>query len=84
MKVVCITPITIIAVGCENWPRPEVGDIDTVIRQKEICGHMYIGLKRFGYRIGFLAEHFAPLTGLDETELVTQEFEEKYFVLVNH
>lgn len=31
----------------------------------------------------FSQKYFAPLTGLDETELVTEEFNEKYCVPVN-
>lgn len=47
--------------GCESWGRPSVGDIDTVIRQKEINGYLYYALDRFGYSYGFRADHFAIL-----------------------
>lgn len=76
MKVMCIEPIVNIADGCHNWPRPEVGDIDTVVKQKTIQGHLYYGLERFEARNGFLAECFAtlpdtPAEVIEETELQT-------------
>jgi hypothetical protein len=72
MKVICVIPITIIAESCKNKTRPQVGDIDEVIRSEHFKGHLYYSLERFGRDVGFLAECFAQLSDIDETELINE------------
>lgn len=65
---------------------PQVGEVCTVI---DICigydekGKGFPSYELEGYSPWVYDQrNFAPLSDLDETELVTEEFEEKYFVPV--
>jgi hypothetical protein len=86
MKVICIDDT--------HWridtPCPKFGETVTVSNELkspvsgEPCFEFveYPRLPGHAFRI-FSKKYFAPLSGLDETELVTEEFEEKYCVPVN-
>lgn len=76
MKVICILPITQPERGKENAPRPQVGDVDLVIGQKQIYGEWYYALNRFGYSNGYLSTHFATLPDQPEEVVEEQELEE--------
>jgi hypothetical protein len=54
----------------------QIGSIYTVVDQNK----NYYELAEFPHHLGiwWAKECFAPLTGLDETTLVSEEFEEKY------
>lgn len=80
MNVICVKPFN--APESKDKPKPEVGDKDIVVGERKEYGKIYYRLQRFE-GVVYKAEHFAPLSGLDETELVTEEFEEKYCVPVN-
>jgi hypothetical protein len=90
MKVVCMThknftqyPFT------PGVPRPAIGEQVTVIGNKKYLGIDCYILDEYKspfypmYNYLYDQRNFAPLSNLDETTLVTQEFEEKYFVPVN-
>lgn len=90
MKVMCISHQNYNpGLSDPNLPKPEIGEVCTVIGE-----HMAYDivacyeLEEYQHwcsliRIGYDKRNFAPLTGVDETELVTEEFEEKYCVPVN-
>jgi hypothetical protein len=70
--------------GEVKTPPMEVGDKFTVIGQYWDINRLYYLLEEFGTDLGFRSTHFSPLAAdLDETELVTEEFEEKYCVPAN-
>jgi hypothetical protein len=74
MKVLCISPIVSTDKGYEKAPRPEVGDIDAVIETIQVFnGSIYYSLERFGKDLGYRSDHFAPLSDIDETELVNEK-----------
>lgn len=67
----------------------EVGSTYTVIDEcigfgKDNTPVACYTLEEFSVEYAFDKRNFAPLTGLDETELVTEEFNEKYCVPVNN
>lgn len=49
-----------------------VGNIYAVIHSQVEFGKLYYALKEFGEDIGFEADAFAPLSEVDETELVNE------------
>lgn len=73
----------------KHIPCPEIGETVTVIAERTFSDGRDCYLlaeykspdpsKIWGYD----KRNFSPLTDLDETELVTEEFEEKYCVPVN-
>lgn len=68
----------------EPCPSPEVGDKDIVTEEVIRYDTLFYRLERFGDKLAYAAKCFSMLnTDLDETELVTEEFEEKYCVPVN-
>jgi hypothetical protein len=80
MEVICVKPF--IAPESIGKPKPELGDKDVVVGERKEYGSVYYLLERFD-GIVYNAEHFSPLdSDLDETALVTEEFEEKYCVPV--
>jgi hypothetical protein len=84
MKVICVKPIDNPSPSAMNKPRPKVGDIDTVVDEVKYDSIVYYELGRFGYDMLYASNCFSTLsTDLDETALVTEEFEEKYCVPVN-
>lgn len=91
MKVICITHENFHGVKRDkDLPHPEIGEIVTVIGEGIFAGFVdcYIlqeyKCPSFQMEWGFDKRNFAPLTGIDETELVTEEFNEKYCVPVNN
>lgn len=67
-----------------DGPNPKEGDILTVSREGmflDVYSYQFI---ECGPDYAYSAWRFAPLDGLDETELVTEAFEEKYCVPVNN
>lgn len=84
MKVMCINNIP---TKCCNSDRvvevPAIGDIDVVIKKdKQLGMHLYI-LERYGCGIGFETCHFAPLSNIDETELIKERIVPEFEQLVN-
>jgi hypothetical protein len=64
-------------------PCPKFGEVVTVSGESvQINGPAY-EFAEYGKRNWYSKRYFAPLSGLDETELVTEEFEEKYCVPAN-
>jgi hypothetical protein len=84
MKVICIRK------GVKNLPVwPEVGNeysVKRIVPQSQLKwkseGEFYELTEITGY--AYRSTLFAPLSGIDETELVSEEFEEKYCVPINH
>lgn len=74
MKVICVSRIKDCEPGMEQAPRPEVGDIDEVI--KTVCRYeqMYYILERFKMVAAYLSVHFAMLP--DQPEEVIEQLEE--------
>lgn len=66
-------------------PAPKEGDTLTVSWEGHCKIHNIYSYEFAEYdsRYRYSAWRFAPLSDLDETELVTEEFEEKYCVPVN-
>lgn len=81
-KVVCINSKNYLN-PLFDGPRPEEGDILTVLLEETFYGILYYQLAEFPQKNWYAAWRFAPLSDLDETELVTEEFNEKYCVPVN-
>lgn len=75
-KVMCIND--------KHWkndvPCPKFGEIVTVSKVDDI----YYEFAEYGEDNWYSQKYFAPLTGQDETELVSEEFNEKYCVPVNY
>jgi hypothetical protein len=80
MRVMCIND--------KKWhkdiPCPKFGEIVTV-SDSDNCpdGTPCYEFMEYGKDHWYSKKYFAPLTDLDETELVTEEFNEKYCVPVN-
>lgn len=84
MKVICVKPIDNPSPSAMNKPRPKVGDIDIVVDDVKYDGVIYYELERFGCDSLFASECFSRIdSDLDETTLITEEFEEKYCVPAN-
>jgi hypothetical protein len=79
----CIKKPTGASDGRLDAPAPEVGDEDIVTKEVTRRGKPFYFLERFGDGFSYSAKCFSPLSDLDETTLVTEEFEEKYCVPVN-
>lgn len=76
MKVICVKPIITTDEGCENYPRPEVGDIDIVtLVRPHPSGSTYYSLQRFNSTIGYDTKHFATLPDLTADEMEEEEKE---------
>jgi len=63
-------------------PEPREGDILTVSWEGDWGGIHSYKFVEFGDYFMYSAWRYAPLSDIDETELVTEEFEEKYLVPV--
>lgn len=76
MEVMCINTIP---TKCCNSDRvvdvPAIGDIDVVVKNDKRCGMKLYILERFGRSVGFETCHFAPLSNIDETELIKERQE---------
>jgi hypothetical protein len=76
MRVMLVTPITIIADACKNAPRPEVGDIDIVTEVKESPEHYkFYSLERFGKDLFYWSELFAILPDTSADDMAEAEKE---------
>jgi hypothetical protein len=75
MRVMLVTPITLVKPDCRNAPRPEVGDIDIVTGEKMSpkMGVFY-SLERFGPDIFYWSELFATLPDETADEMQEEEF----------
>lgn len=82
MKVMCISNEWIPSASAALLPTPMFGDIDEVTDSVCYFGGEYYELQRFPDSL-FHVKMFAPLSDLDETNLVSEDFEEKYCVPVN-
>jgi hypothetical protein len=65
-----------------DGPVPQEGDILTVSWEGIEFGEAYYQFAEYSQEYMYTAWRFAPLSDLDETELVTEEFEEKYCIPV--
>lgn len=74
MQVICVQPIDSSARGLEGSPRPQVGDIDTVITTVDIGGHDYYRLERFTGLL-FRTDCFATLPSATDEVQIEAEFE---------
>lgn len=88
MKAVCISEKNYHGHDHPHVPDPKVGEEVTVIGETTYLGVACYLLEEYTCpdpKAEWLYDqrNFAPLTGLDETTLVNEEFEEKYFVPVN-
>lgn len=79
MKVMCIDD--------KHWkkdvPCPKFGEIVTVSNTSNQRNGPAFEFKEYGIGHWYTQKYFAPISDLDETELVTEEFNEKYCVPVN-
>jgi hypothetical protein len=91
MKAICIKEITMNSHNVPNLPAPKVGEEVTIIDSQKIDGIVHYQLQEYisykisykNYRLWYSCNNFSLLSDLDETELVTEEFEEKYCVPIN-
>lgn len=88
MTVMCITHQDFNGFGCPRIPVPEIGEVVTVINERNVLGVDCYELAEYQSKDWIVKwfydkRNFAPLSDLDETELVTEEFEEKYCIPVN-
>lgn len=65
-----------------DGPRPQEGDIVTVSWEGFEYGIYYYQLVEYPQEYKYAAWRFAPISDIDESELVTEEFNEKYCVPV--
>lgn len=73
MKVICIQEARHNHVTLEEKESPiKVGNEYRVLHQQEEFGKLYYALIEFGMDLGISAECFAPLSNIDETELVNK------------
>jgi len=82
MKVICIKVNRTNDQDITDIPHPELGETVTVIDTDDKYGEHFYQLHEYpcykGQRLWYNSTSFAPLSNLDETELVTEEFKEKY------
>jgi hypothetical protein len=88
MKLLCIKRHTTNNVGRSDVPGPDAGDEVTAVGEKMFHGELHYRLEEYyefeRHRVWFNAKNFVRLdSDLDETTLVTEEFNEKYCVPVN-
>lgn len=74
MQVICVQPIDSSARGLEDSPRPQVGDIDTVIATVDMGGQDYYRLVRFTGLL-FRTDCFATLPTEDQEVAIEHEQE---------
>ncbi len=88
MQAICISHQGFNGLGSATVPVPEVGEIVTVINERNVSGVDCYELAEYQSPSKIMKwfydkRNFSPLTGLDETTLVNEEWEEKYCVPVN-
>ena len=81
-KVVCIDARN---PGNDDWhgPDPKEGDVLTVMWEGVLYDIYSYQFVEYGHNYAYSAWRFAPLSDLDETTLVNEEWEEKVCVPVN-
>jgi len=79
MKVVCIND----KYWANEVPCPKFGEIVTVSSTESPYGEAAYEFVEYGERNWYSQKYFAPLSDLDETTLVNEEWEEKVCVPVN-
>ena len=67
----------------KDVPCPKFGDVLSVIGESIQRNGPAYEFAEYGKRHWYSQKHFSPLSDLDETALVTEEFEEKYCIPVN-
>jgi hypothetical protein len=88
MQVICTTHQDFNGLGSPSVPVPEVGEIVTVIDERIVLGVDCYELAEYQSKSCIVKwfydkRNFSPLdSDLDETTLVTEEFEEKYCIPV--
>lgn len=87
MRVICIHVDNSNNHGIENLPHPELGETVTVIDERKRNGKLFYQLQEYaqydGKDVLYNSKNFMRIFDLDETTLVTEEFEEKYCIPVN-
>lgn len=74
MKVILVTPITLVRPDLQHVPRPEVGDVDVVIETLEHeNGDTYYTLERFGSYYLYMANLFAALSDAEQRRVTNEE-----------
>jgi hypothetical protein len=81
MKVICLTHEDFTGGIGEDGPKPDIGEICTVIGEMNVNFDCYI-LAEYphpnpNWHRGYDKRNFSPLSGIDETELVNEK-EEAY------
>lgn len=87
MKVQCIQVDRTNNHSIPNLPHPELGETATVVDERIRNGKLFYQLDGYeqynGKDVLYDSKKFIPLSDLDETTLVNEEFNEKYCVPVN-
>lgn len=87
MKAICIKEATKNTHNIPNLPTPKVGEEVTVIAEQYMYEGFYYHIEEYpeyqGHRLWYNVNNFALPSDLDETDLVNEEFNEKYCVPVN-
>ena len=87
MKVICIRVNTKNDHNIPNLPHPELGETVNVIDEHVRDGILFYQFEEYPYYrdqiVYYNAKNYLPVSDLDETALVTEEFEEKYCVPAN-
>jgi hypothetical protein len=87
MRVICIKVNRTNDHGLTDVPHPELGETVTVIDNDTKYGEHFYQFKEYsdykGMRCWYNVGCYVPVSDLDETALVTEEFEEKYCIPVN-
>lgn len=86
MRVICIKVDKANDRGLADIPHPELWETVTVIDNDTKYGDTFYQLNEYshyqGCAVWYLTENFIPVSDIDETELVSEEFKEKYLVPV--
>lgn len=84
MRVICINVDKRNNLNVDDIPHPELGETVTVIDERGPVDDKHYQLQEYayvkGYKAFYAASNFIPVSDIDETELVTEEFNEKYLV----
>jgi len=86
MKVICIHVNTSNDHDIPNIPHPELGETVTVIDEDAAYDEKFYQFQEYATfqkkKVWYNQKNFIPVSDIDETERVSEEFEEKYCVPV--
>lgn len=86
MKVICIHVDRSNDHDIPNMPHPALGETVTVIDESKYRGEKFFQFQEYsdyhGKKVWYPTKNFIEVSDIDETELVSEEYEEKHCVPV--